>query len=126
MMMQAVVLQGEASNDSGLVKLAGFITNSGDISKKCEEVFPPDSGWRKLAHTESNGRMMLLALQSPTDAPYIPRKVAVYRREDHKFFVDLSFIFQRLAIATIDDVTVSESHGSFSMVLLYTERSSDA
>ena len=48
MMMQAVVLQGEASNDSGLVKLAGFITNSGDISKKCEEVFPPDSGWRKL------------------------------------------------------------------------------
>lgn len=113
--MAGVRMEGYAESGYG-VSIQGFHCAISEFPKKLSELEPTIL----IAQCESNGYATFLSCKN--EGPVVndgSLKFASFRREPHLFFVDLSHFLKSLKAARVWAMTLSESHGSLGLTLVY-------
>lgn len=124
-MMQTVRLEGSAESGYG-VRLSGFHCPAFNAAKKLAELAFIGTRARLIRQCESNGQQTFLLCEDPPELINAPRKLATFRREPDKFFLDLDLFLKSLKAAAIYDMALSESHGALALTLLYVTADQDS
>ena len=117
-MMQGFRMEGTAESGFGVV-LSGFhasVTEAGSKIQALHEKFPTA---RQIMAWEDNGYLSYLALCEERDTLLTAPRILCYRREPHKFFVDLPRVLASTRAQKILSLSLTGSLGSLSLVMLY-------
>lgn len=113
-------LQMEGIADSGYgVTLGGFHCPAVEFPSRLEDLKSRFGPFRDVCVREENGYVTFLAYARET--PVIPQGIEIqtFRREPHKFFVDLPRFLLKTRAQFVDRMVLSGSMGSLSLTLLY-------
>lgn len=119
-MMQDLQLSGSAESGFG-VTLTGFHSSTQNFPKQLAERVLPSLYACRIAQAESAGFQMFLRAENRQGTYAGDQKTASFRREPHKFFPDLPEFLRTCRVRSVDDMVLTESYGSYSLTLLYTE-----
>ena len=124
-MMQSSISEGNGSSGFG-VELRGFFSSSSEAATKIMQwsALKGAGPYDKMAMCESEGGFFFVYARNPESVESSeagPLKTAVFRREIHRFFLDLEPYLAKLKAAWIADLSVSAHGGSLTMAILYRE-----
>jgi hypothetical protein len=116
-MMAPAQLEGEVIGEG--FSLFGFHHSILEFPKKLQELCQKKQ-IQKFSQIEENGYVTFLGL-SETEPRFFSKdiKCACYRREPHKFFIELPAFIHRYMIGRIVDFKLSTSHGSITLTILF-------
>lgn len=119
-MMQGLQLEGDAASGYG-VRISGFYAPTLEVPERlAKQVISPHSSFRQqIVQCEANGYVMFLLCESEAVLPDEPVRLAVFRREPHLFFSQLSRFLFSLRARQIKSAALSESYGAVTLTLLY-------
>jgi len=117
-MMAGPQLSGSAESGYG-IRLSGFHCASRDFAVNADFIAKDIQGGAKISQCEMEGHVAFLI--ATRDGLSIPAetKLATYRREPHKFFIDLAHFIKSTRACFIDDMVLTSSSGSLCLTILY-------
>lgn len=117
-MMAGVILGGIAESGYGIT-LAGFHCPNIEVGARLQELLAKLDRPSDIAQFENNGyTTLLLCARSGLSIP-LDVKVAMFRREPHKFFQDLPEFLKSTKAQFVDRMILIGSLGSISLTVLY-------
>jgi hypothetical protein len=119
-MMRSQQNSGVAESGRG-VTLSGFYAPNGDVQARLGEI---NSAISDIALHEAEGWTVFIGVAQPVIDKRLPKpRLAIFRREAHKFFEDLPAWFFRTKAVQINRLCLSQASGFISLTLLYCEES---
>jgi hypothetical protein len=117
-MMGGLQMSGQASSGYG-VTLSGFYCPNAEVAVRIQEMDSKEGPFQTIASVELNGHTLFVAGKSDPNSFPETAKIAIFRREPHKFFSDLPRFLYSLRAKSIDGISVSGSLGSVCLTILY-------
>lgn len=125
-MMAPAQLEGVADSGFGIL-LHGFHAPVQEAPARLDALKSKLSGRaREIAFVEDNGYVTCLVVERRTPAIPSNSEFAMFRREPHRFFIDLPKFIASTRAQLVDRLILSGSLGSVSLVLLYRPAPPDA
>jgi len=117
-MMAGLQMEGVAESGYG-IKLSGFHCSALEFPKKLGDFTKDGVTPGKISQCESNSYVSFLmcsreGLHTPAQV-----KIATFRREPHRFFIDLATWLRSTRAMFVDDMILSQSYGSLTLTLMY-------
>lgn len=120
-MMAGIRLEGAADSGYG-VRLVGFHVQMPDFPSRLDALSKSTSVF-ECAQAENNGWITFLAQEwrpvEETENFDGPKKIAVFRREPHRFFLDLGEFLKKTRACFVDQILLSDSLGSVTLTMVY-------
>ena len=117
-MMASVKTSGSAESGYG-ISLHGFHCPTLEFQARLDELTKNLYSFNDCVQFEENGHIVFLALKRESSIIPAHRQAATFRREPHKFFLDLPAFLARTKAQFVDRLCLSGSLGSISLTLLY-------
>lgn len=114
-MMAPEKLSGMASSECG-VEMAGFYATTMDAPRRLSEITLHPT---LIAQCEVQGNILFLACQNKIAFGYLDTRLATFRRDPSKFFVDLPLFLRSLKARAVLAMNLSESFGNMTLTLVY-------
>jgi hypothetical protein len=117
-MMAGLQMEGKADSGYGVL-IQGFHGTTAEFPGKLAALQASIPSPIDIAVSEDNGYATCLVWERGHDFIPSERKVAYFRREFHKFFIDLPKFVASTKAQYVDRMILSGSLGSISLTLLY-------